>query len=269
MAALGITENFSGALPMKIQTGLPPAFVKQDSRMLRKAFSGPMNFTMKIGNGTVRKYHVDLKEDDIGVMAQPIGTLYSVITDIDGKRTPGWQLYFTENTIIFDGGFGTLDVYPIISRQTGTTYSYREYGMHEVLSRVSQSIYDKFGYDIPVNHILPKLKPGSLTIVNDETLTDQTVSLAPYIDAASQGVCKEALDKLLVICKPIGDYRHLIVTGGTGEAWYPYIQERFKNLNSLKIKLGNPEGMSTIYANARGYYYCLIDTEQQKRRNAA
>ena len=51
------------------------------------------------------------------------------------------------------------------------------------------------------------------------------------------------------------DFDYLLVTGGTGAAWFDMLQERYKGMSTLHIISGNQnEKMAPIYNNVRGYY---------------
>ena len=68
-------------------------------------------------------------------------------------------------------------------------------------------------------------------------------------------MCNEAIERMANALKLV-DYKKLIVTGGTGEAWYDQIRTRLKDLPTLSIVPGNQnDSMPFIYANVRGYYY--------------
>ncbi|MGN0241317.1 MAG: hypothetical protein ACI4CS_06490, partial [Candidatus Weimeria sp.] len=67
-------------------------------------------------------------------------------------------------------------------------------------------------------------------------------------------ICNEAIERLASSIS-LADYDYMIVTGGTGAAWYPYIEERFKGFTTLKLLRGNQnDGLPFVYANCRGYY---------------
>ena len=51
------------------------------------------------------------------------------------------------------------------------------------------------------------------------------------------------------------EYDYLIVTGGTGEAWFDIINEYFKNMETLTIVRGSQnDDLPGVFANVRGYY---------------
>lgn len=63
-------------------------------------------------------------------------------------------------------------------------------------------------------------------------------------------------------------YDYLVLTGGTGAAWEPYIREYFKDMDRLSIVMGNENCPDTdvIFCNVRGYYMYLINSIRRRLR---
>ena len=62
------------------------------------------------------------------------------------------------------------------------------------------------------------------------------------------------------------DYKYLVLTGGTGEAWYKIFEEQLSGMPNLTLVPGNknteglgPDGeaLPFIFSNVRGYYIFL------------
>lgn len=47
----------------------------------------------------------------------------------------------------------------------------------------------------------------------------------------------------------------IVLTGGTGAAWYPFFVEYFKDLNTKVMLAGDSE---SAFSNVKGYYNLLI-----------
>ena len=78
-----------------------------------------------------------------------------------------------------------------------------------------------------------------------------------------------ALKHLSNITDQFADYEYLVVTGGTGAAWYDWIQDKFKN-SKLQIIPGNRnDNLDMLYANVRGYYLfrSMNVINQMRKRN--
>ena len=263
MAAIGLACGFaddSAQDKITIQTGLPPAYLSGDMNRIKKAFSGRMSFELCIGGSVSRDFDITIEPEFVEVMPQPMGTLYSVITDKEGNKTEDWMSFFSDNTIIFDGGFGTLDIYTIRGRQTAAHSSFNNLGMHEVMQRTSKVIYEKYGEDVPVTQLLSCMKDGQVVVCDEDLMKDEVVNILPILQESQKSVCDEAIAKLIDICKPIKDYKNLIVTGGTGALWHSAIADKFKNMQSLNVMKGNRnDKLDPVYSNVRGYYYFCVD----------
>ena len=265
MAALGMSDlkNKNVSDNVLIQTGLPPAYIEGDSRLIKRAFSGKFDFTIRVGHEINETYHFEVPEEHVFVMPQPMGTLYSTIMNADGSRASDWKSFFGENTIIFDGGFGTLDIYTIRGRQKYNTNSYNKLGMHEVMRRTSERILREYGEDVSIHQLLHVMDTGEIIVFDEDTISDEKKDITSILKECSDSVCRDAIAKLLSVCKPIKDYRHLIVTGGTGAAWFDMISEKFSKMSSLSVVKGNRnDNLDPVYSNVRGYYYFCADSNR-------
>lgn len=116
--AIGMTANEFGDPSGKkliVQTGLPPAYRKSDTPLIQEALSGAHKFRIKIGNRNWKIYDFTLSKENIPVMAQPMGTLFSIITDSNGKLISGADKYLKSKLLIFDPGFNTFDLFDMLS----------------------------------------------------------------------------------------------------------------------------------------------------------
>ena len=56
------------------------------------------------------------------------------------------------------------------------------------------------------------------------------------------------------------NHNYLVITGGTGAAWYNQIKDHFKDMNTLKIIAGNQnDNIPFIFSNVRGYYMAMYN----------
>jgi len=88
-----------------------------------------------------------------------------------------------------------------------------------------------------------------------KNMTRKKVQLEPYIEQACKEVAEMAAKKLYELAGYFQDYNILVLTGGTGAAWFQYFKEALSGFEDLEIIPGN-EGndIPIYYANARGYY---------------
>ena len=66
------------------------------------------------------------------------------------------------------------------------------------------------------------------------------------------------MNKAKSVTNSFRGYNNLIISGGTGEAWYDKIKGRLKGMKTLKIIPANiNDQYPLIYSVVRGYYlYC-------------
>lgn len=242
-----------------VQTGLPPAYLKSDTFMLQDALSGTHNFSIKIGNKPWVNLSFTLPIENVSVMAQPMGTLLSISTDSSGKPIPEANKYFKSNMLIFDPGFGTLDVFNLKNRMIASTETFDDLGMKRVLTETSNEIFKKFHQEVKVPAMQKSLESGSIKCFDRKARATTLQPFADILDEANKKVCHEALAKIDNIYNNLFDHDYLVITGGTGAAWSTLIREYYKNMENLTIISGNQnDNLPYIFSNVRGYYMFLI-----------
>ena len=262
----GMIENEFGApndKPVYVQTGLPPRYIKTDAPRLIHALAGEHHFSLKIGGAPEQEFHTVLKKDRIGVMEQPKGTLMSVAIGKDHRYVPGAREYLNKNILIFDAGFGTLDIYPIMNNHVGEKQTFPEFSMKQVLKDTCEMLYDRYGEEVSLIGMQKCLGDGYIRC--HDKFTSRKQEFGDILEEASQKICDAALERLAQIY-PLYEYDYLVITGGTGAAWNEQIREKLIGLDSLVVLNGNQNDTSLpfIFSNVRGYYMYLY--EKMKRR---
>lgn len=248
-----------------IQTGLPSAYVKGDTPNIQKVMSGIHSFDLKIGKEPWQHYSYTIKEENVAVIPQPMGTFYSVITQNDGNFSngksdasiPGFKEIFYKNVLVMDVGFGTFDFYAIKNRtaETDKKVSKNDVGMKAVLSEVSKEIMERYGQDIPVSSLQNYLETGTIEVFDEEAMTSDYKSIKDIVEKANDIVFERAFEQAKAATSSFAGYDYIIITGGTGEAWFEKFAEKLKGLKTVKLIPGNIiDHNSMIYSNVRGYY---------------
>lgn len=256
--AIGMMQNqFGNPIGKKLilQTGLPPAYLKTDSEYLKDVLAAEHSFSVKVGADAWRHFHFSLSRDNIHIMAQPMGSFLSAALDNNSKQVPDANRYFKSNVLIFDAGFGTVDIYDIKHRQVASSQSFDDLGMKAVLTRTSAEIYRKYGIDIPVHAMQKCLQDGYIKTFDRRAMTTKKEPFDDILQSCSKEVCNEAIERLKTMYNNLLDYDYLLVTGGTGAAWFTQISQHFAGMESLNIIGGNQnDTLSHIFSNVRGYY---------------
>ena len=256
--ALGMIKNEYGDPEGKnlvLQTGLPPAYVKQDTELLREALSGEHEFEVKIGGNPWRKFNFVLPEENIRVMPQPMGTLLSISTDNQGRLIPESKKYFGSKVLIFDPGFGTLDVFNISSRHVDSYETFDNLGMKRVIKETADGIFDKYKVEITIPAMQKFLQEGNITTFNRKEHKTKKEPFGDILEDASKKVCEEALQQICSIYNDLIDHQYFVITGGTGAAWKDTIKDFFAGMETLTVIEGNQnDNLPYIFSNVRGYY---------------
>ena len=257
--AIGLMENEERrnhpVLKPFVQTGLPAAYLKEDAPKIKEAFCQPGTYEVKVGAGNWMKYENNLTMRDVSVMSQPAGTLSSLLFDDNGEEREGAKKFASGNILIADIGFGTFDPYGIVNRERVLEESINNLGMKRVLEVAAKHIMADYNTDIRIPQMRKYMKQGYFPYVDIKNMTRKKVQLEPYIEQACKEVAEMAAKKLYELAGYFQDYNILVLTGGTGAAWFQYFKEALSGFEDLEIIPGN-EGndIPIYYANARGYY---------------
>lgn len=238
-----------------VQTGLPTSYVKGDSVAFKNALCKAASFELKIGNREWQHIDFSIEADNVFIMAQPVGSYYSVLIKSNGKYVSNSKDYLFNNTLVMDIGFGTFDLYGTKSRSVACEESIDDLGMREVLKHTSKKIFDELNEDIRVQALQKNLETGVVTCVNEEEMKTEDRELSPLLEASNNEVFKDAITRTREITNTFRDYKYLIVGGGTGEAWFENIKQYLSGMKSLTVVPSNiNDPLPFIYSNVRGYY---------------
>ena len=281
-AALGISlskNKYSGyeGQDIYVQTGLPSDY-KDDVNAIVSAFAGHHVFDLRFG-GRSEWTHFDftIKKENVSVMPQPMGSFWCALFDGSGKPVAGSSKLLRENSIIFDGGFGTLDSHSIKKLSVEKSLTYPEFGMREVFTRTSDEIAEKYGIKIPVPFLQKYLESGEFTyrartgeaeidILDPSTYEVRTGKIDEILQKHSRDVAIKALRTVAEGNNRFDDYDNIIVTGGCGEAWKDIIEELIAPLGKNIIYANRNERLSAIFNNVRGYYMFLLSQFKNSNR---
>ena len=251
-----------------VQTGLPPKYKDQDTDLIREAISGKYNFEMKMGKAPFQRYIFSVSEGNIFVMDQPMGSLLSSITDNNAVQKKSDYSILKSNTLIFDAGFKTLDTYNISAGIFKGSNTFDNLGMHEIFLRTAAELRRVHRSGITVPEMQTAIRRGYVNSFDRKTMANKRIEFQDILLKHSDAVCEEAVQKILSIYDYLQNHDYLVITGGTGSAWFPFIQERLKNMETLELVSANKNDVtiSNVYSNVRGYYYYLVGYLERHRR---
>lgn len=255
-----------------IQTGLPERYMSDEDDLIA-ALAGEKHFAIKVGNRNWKEFHVQVLPEDIYVMSQPKGTLFSVCIGKNGQVLSNAKDFLNSSVLVFDPGFGTLDLFPIICGSVGKGETFSELGMKRVLQETIRMLREE--YDIKADISVPSMQKyldlgyykNMVKKLVDGKINFESVKISfdSLLKKANEKICDDALNKMSSVFNLI-DFNYIIITGGTGEAWMDQIFDRFKNFDDVKIVKGSQnDSISGIYNNVRGYYLYRYNKLAQKK----
>lgn len=262
--ALSIMPNSYGNQnnrPIYLQTGLPPKYLKSDSGILTEVLTGRHHFKFCQGSKGWKEYDIEISKDRIEIIPQPMGTLFSIASDNEGNQIKDAANYFKKRTLIFDPGFGTLDLFNVTDGVIKGSETSDTLGMKAVLLATCNKIYKKHGVEISVPRMQQVLAKGKFKKFNRLAKETEYIDFSDILERASLEICDKAISHMDSIYNYLSDYDYLVITGGTGEAWEAHIREVYRGMeDSLKIISGNQnDNLSYTFSNVRGYYMLLCN----------
>lgn len=255
-------------LPIVVQTGLPPKYIREDSKYLKAVFSGKHHFWIKQGNAEDwQEFNINISDDNIFIMSQPSGSLMGVALDNDAKPVQGYEKYFETNTLVFDAGFGTLDIFEIVSNTPGKSSTFDDCGMKAVFEDTIQKVEKDAQRRVPIHVFQNVLKDGFIKVTDRATLMAKKMSFEKILDKSSATICRNAMRKVSSQYD-LTQYNYLIVTGGTGEVWGGLIKDMLKGIETMTVVFGNvnDSDLSQVYSNVRGYYLAVVNSTATKAK---
>lgn len=271
--AMGMMRNSYGnpeGKELYITTGLPTEYIKTDVPLIKEVLSGKHKFSMKIGNNSWMDFEFTLEEDHISVIPQPMGTLMSICYDENGKQTPDAKKYLAANSLIFDPGFGTLDTFSIKNQYPSSSKTWSDLGMLRVLQEAAKIVEKDYNTQISIPAMQKVLAEGVFkTKFDHKTKSIRQVEFGDILEKASKMVCEEALNTLDGYYNYFQDEDYLIVTGGTGAAWYDWIKEHYKNFSTLTILRSEApdSNVPIIFSNVKGYYMMQLKSLKESMKD--
>jgi plasmid segregation protein ParM len=266
--AIGIMKNAFGSCAGKelyVETGLPAAYM-MDEYALKDAFCQHHEFAVKVGNNPWQKFSFALDEDHVFVTSQPKGTLYSSIINKDGEFVENSGKVLKSRTLIFDAGFNTLDLVRNMNGIIDTnTVSYDDLGMKAVFLETVADVEKMYHERVEIPYMQYVLRTGILRGYNRKTRSTVDIDISDILSEKNKNVCNKAINKIRGMYNDLLDMDYLVVTGGTGEAWWDIIKDEFKGLRSLTVLSGNENSdLPFTFSNVRGYYFYLYRTMKKK-----
>lgn len=254
--ALGLLGTGSGN-EIYLQTGLPATYKDRDQNKLINALCGDYDISIKVGNGDWVTFKFTLDEKHIFVMEQPQGTLCATAYDGNGNISQLGKNILSSNSIIFDVGFETEDIFSIRKGYKNSHDTYTDTGMKSVFDGVIKELIAKEpDADYKIFAFQSYLEDGKAPYFDVEKFKMNYIDFAEILEEVNKELCEKSLKRLIQKYNKLEGYQFLVVTGGTGESRYEQIKAMLSGFSKLTVLPGNvntPE-LSFTYSNVIGYY---------------
>lgn len=256
-----------------LQTGLPSTYKEADEPKLRKALIGDYDISIKIGQGKWKDFKFSLTDKNVYVMEQPQGTLCSAAY-ANGELSNIGKKIMSKNTLIWDIGFGTEDIFSVKSGYKNGHQTYSDTAMRAVFDMTIQrlkSIYKTEcpSFDLKVFELQNYLMSGVISYFDPDNFKMLYVEFADILKKVNEELCEKSLKRLMQEYNNLRGYDYLIVSGGTGESRFEQIKEKLSVIPTLSVLPGNlnTNDLSFSYSNVIGYYmlrHALIARDAKK-----
>ena len=259
--ALGLKSNDHGmpdSSNIYFQTGLPPAYLAGDSPLLMDALEGRHVFSIKCGKGDWQEYDITLNRNNMHILEQPMGAVFSASKLDDGSTVPGpgGRPIVNERILVLDGGFGTLDTISIFNRYLENNMnSFSGLGMKGVLGMFRDSLLNQHGIEVSVHAMQQALSDGYIVKTNKREHTQEKMPIFDLLSECNRAICLQAMDRIDAAYDFLSAHRFLLLAGGTCAAWKEIIEERYAGMTNLGIiSADQNDNLGPVFSNVRGYY---------------
>lgn len=271
--AMAMRSNELGAKGEKdhivIQSGLPAKYHSSDAEPLREALSGTHRFEVKFGDGDWTEYKFEVTSDNVRITQQPLGAYYSICLGSDADMTPlGKKIYRIGETVLLDGGFGTIDccrvsakTHDVLDKET-----FPGKAMMEIFRRTTEEIDQKYGMEIAVHAIQPFLATGTVPVIDRRARKQKERPFEDMLARHTYEVGEELLDRMELAYNSFVGINYLALAGGTSSVWYDQIVKRYQDMSGLKVvKCSQNDNLPEIYDIVRGYYLFMVSALRRSK----
>ena len=220
LALLKEDKSFIKNPEVRITVGLPAQYFSHENEY-KSQLIGYHNFELFI-NGEWVEIKVDIPADDLNVMSQPMGTLFSLALNRQGQIIDE-KLISSARLVIFDGGFGTVDTYVLTNGTTGKCKTWEKQGMRTVYERTLYQCEEETGRNLGfnrLNFILAKPEAERVVRYNGKNKWFVDPTVKTNIDI----IAEDNIKSINKTYNYLNDVDLFIMTGGTGKVLYPYFK---------------------------------------------
>lgn len=243
---------------IRLCLGLPEKYVETHQQEYIDLLKGHHNFEIKIGNNDWKEIDFSIKEENIYVISQPFGTLLSLASDIKGKII-NESLLQSGRTLLYDGGFGTIDDFLIENGAIVNSNTDDSLAMKSVFEEIKEEINEQTNENIQVHKLNYYMKQKDERFIWYKG--NQKFNIDPVVQ---KSVCNFAQDNIEILESRYRGFNNvdcIVMTGGTGKAFYPYFKMYIPKeiiLAEVENSEDPNEDFDCVYANSVGFFKFVV-----------
>ena len=256
--------DFMDSLDIRLVIALPHSMRLRFVGTVAEKITGESEFSLQLGRGPMKPYHIQIDSVNLITVSQTIAAIVGETSDEYGCIDEEKEFYLTEGpTMVLDGGYYTVGVVPVMDGgnvDERWTLSDTDHAMKNINMRIVDELRP-FRPDIrhyTIEYLLNR-NNGIHRFMKDGRI--QVFDLKQIREEKIREVCGEFMEFLMSRYNNLLDYRYVLVTGGTGACFYPYMLEYVKEIGLMDEKnflltTSRLEGqeLSIEYAIAVGAY---------------
>ena len=223
------------------------------------------NVVLTLNVGSCKPIDFDFKVSEVFSNSQAKCALLNAILDENGDDNEDVEIYDYLPVLVIDAGYKTIGDFELARDESiNKGESNTEYAMKNINDKVAEEIRkykpDVYGYMIEEFY-----EKKEILHYLDEDKKAQDLDVVAIKDRIVKETCDKFMEHLLKRYEELLDIKMIVVAGGTGEVYYPYLKEYFeKERPHLKGKIilseskMDGEEYGAVFAVALGMYKCLL-----------
>lgn len=263
-----------GMSKIYVNIALPHDAVDESWKYIETWLKNQHKFSIETSDG-VYNFDLDTKRSMVG--SQVISALYGVLTDDNGAvlddENNGVLGDDRLPAIVIDGGYLTLGVAHFTSvKLVDDSDSNLQFAMKNIYENVAATIREESGREevtsIVVKQVMRK-KEHTINYV-DQDGNGHTIDVEKIVKDETRSVCEKMVTELKAKYNNLVDIKSVIITGGTGIAYYEHIKEMLSPCKWINVILTDyeffGEKITPDYAIVIGAYKVLHGTVDEMDR---
>ena len=225
----GLPSHYDGTI--YVMVALPHSCRARYTPAVVGATAGHHTFSMRLGQGYEKEYSFTIGDKNVMTVSQTIASILGETSDDHGKINRDKFFYLSNGpTLVLDGGYYTMGIVEVSkggSVDDSKTESDVRHAMRNVNSQVAREVR-KVRSDIEhyqVEYLLHQ-NDGVIRYMQDGKA--QTLDLKSLREQKIRAVCGDFARYLDEKYNHLLDVRYVLVTGGTGAAFYPHLLAHFE-----------------------------------------